>query len=250
MNLRGAARPKRILVVEDEETIRQTLRYNLAREGYEVSEAGSGDAALSAARRERPDLILLDLMLPGLNGLEVCRVLRQETGTPILILTAKSTEVDKVVGLQIGADDYVTKPFSLNELMARIGALLRRAEMRSSGAREPVEVEEFGGFKIDRAARTVHVGGGELRLAPKEFDLLSLLLLNAGRVMSRQTIIQTVWGSKFFGDSKTVDVHVRWLREKFENFDQLPFRITTVFGVGYRLDRLDSEQQAAEASTA
>jgi DNA-binding response OmpR family regulator len=242
-----APAPRRILVVEDEETIRQTLRYNLTREGYAVSEAATGTAALTAARRERPDLILLDLMLPELNGLEVCRVLRQEMSTPILILTAKGTELDKVVGLQIGADDYVTKPFSLNELMARVSALLRRADVTARERNDAREVEEFGGFRIDRAARTVHVQGGELRLAPKEFDLLSLLVLNAGRVMSRQSIIQRVWGSKFYGDSKTVDVHVRWLREKFESFDMLPFRITTVFGVGYRLDRLDRQPEANTA---
>ncbi|HEY4868668.1 MAG TPA: response regulator transcription factor [Candidatus Dormibacteraeota bacterium] len=238
---------KRILVVEDESAIRQTLRYNLTREGYQVSEASTGTAALTAARREHPDLILLDLMLPELNGLEVCRVLRQEMTTPILILTAKGTELDKVVGLQIGADDYVTKPFSLNELMARVSALLRRSEMSTREQVDSREVEEFGGFRIDRAARTVHIDGAELRLAPKEFDLLSLMVLNAGRVLSRQTIIQKVWGSKFYGDAKTVDVHVRWLREKFENFDRLPFRITTVFGVGYRLDRLDAKPAANTA---
>ncbi len=238
---------KRILVVEDESAIRQTLRYNLTREGYQVSEASTGTAALTAARREHPDLILLDLMLPELNGLEVCRVLRQEMTTPILILTAKGTELDKVVGLQIGADDYVTKPFSLNELMARVSALLRRSEMSTREQVDSREVEEFGGFRIDRAARTVHIDGVELRLAPKEFDLLSLMVLNAGRVLSRQTIIQKVWGSKFYGDAKTVDVHVRWLREKFENFDRLPFRITTVFGVGYRLDRLDAKPAANTA---
>ena len=234
----SAVAPKRVLVVEDEDTIRQTLRYNLTREGYAVSEANTGTTALSAARRERPDLILLDLMLPELNGLEVCRVLRQEMSTPILIHTAKGSELDKVVGLQVGADDYVTKPFSLNELMARVNALLRRSEMTNRERVDSREIEEFDGFRIDRAARTVHVDGTELRLAPKEFDLLSLLVLNSGRVMSRQMIIQRVWGSKFYGDSKTVDVHVRWLREKFESFDRLPFRITTVFGVGYRLDRL------------
>jgi DNA-binding response OmpR family regulator len=238
---------KRILVVEDESAIRQTLRYNLTREGYQVSEASTGTAALTAARREHPDLILLDLMLPELSGLEVCRVLRQEMTTPILILTAKGTELDKVVGLQIGADDYVTKPFSLNELMARVSALLRRSEMSTREQVDSREVEEFGGFRIDRAARTVHIDGAELRLAPKEFDLLSLMVINAGRVLSRQTIIQKVWGSKFYGDAKTVDVHVRWLREKFENFDRLPFRITTVFGVGYRLDRLDAKPAANTA---
>jgi DNA-binding response OmpR family regulator len=164
-------------------------------------------------------------------------VLRQESSTPILMLTAKGTEVDKVVGLQLGADDYVTKPFSFNELLARIIALLRRSEMSARPAGAP-EIEEFDGFRIDRAARTVHVDTVELRLAPREFDLLSLLLRNTGRVLSRQAIIAAVWGNRFYGDPKTVDVHVRWLREKFEPFAQIPFRITTVFGVGYRLDRI------------
>src|SRR5438132_5144551 len=236
----GEPAAKRILVVEDEEAIRQTLRYNLAREGYVVSEATTGSEALACARRERPDVILLDVMLPELSGLEVCRILRQETNTPILMLTAKGTELDKVVGLQVGADDYVTKPFSLNELMARVSALLRRSEMREQDRPDPREVEDFGGFRIDRAARTVAVERTELRLAPKEFDLLSLLLLSAGRVLSRQSIIREAWGAKFYGDPKTVDVHVRWLREKFEKFEHIPFRITTVFGVGYRLDRLES----------
>jgi DNA-binding response OmpR family regulator len=234
---------KRILVVEDEDAIRQTLRYNLVREGYTVLEAATGPEALGMARSEHPDLVVLDVMLPGLSGLEVCRVLRQESSMPILMLTAKGTEVDKVVGLQLGADDYVTKPFSFNELLARITALLRRSEMsgRPSGA---PEIDEFDGFKIDRAARTIHLEGSELRLAPKEFDLLSLLLRNSGRVLSRQSIIASVWGNRFYGDPKTVDVHVRWLREKFEPFAQVPFRITTVFGVGYRLDRVGTTDLA------
>jgi two-component system response regulator RegX3 len=233
--------PKRILVVEDEENISQTLRYNLTREGYEVSEAATGASAIELARQRQPDLILLDLMLPEMSGLEVCRVLRAEMSTPILMLTAKASELDKVVGLQVGADDYVTKPFSLNELLARVAAMLRRAELAGGQPHRPGEVEDFGGFRLDRAARTVRVGEDSLHLSPKEFDLLSLLLANAGRVLSRSTIIHRVWGSKFFGDHKTVDVHIRWLREKFERFDTLPFRITTVFGVGYRLDRLDAE---------
>ncbi len=178
-------------------------------------------------------------MLPEMSGLEVCRVIRQEQSVPIIMLTAKGTELDKVVGLHVGADDYVTKPFSLNELLARISAALRRADMATKEQAADREVEEIENFRIDRGARTVHVDGDELHLAPKEFDLLSLLLLNAGRVQSRQTIIQRIWGSRFFGDQKTVDVHVRWLREKFERFDRLPFRITTVFGVGYRIDRID-----------
>jgi two-component system OmpR family response regulator len=236
---------KRILVVEDEPTIRETLRYNLVKEGYLVSEASTGSQALSEARRVRPDLVLLDLMLPELSGLEVCRILRQEMTTPILMLTAKGTEMDTVVGLQVGADDYVTKPFSLAELLARITALLRRAEMGGRGSEPAVaEVEELGDFRLDRAAHTVTVAGEEVRLAPKEFDLLSFLLAHPGRVQSRELLIHRVWGSNFFGDRKTVDVHVRWLREKFERFDRLPFRITTVFGVGYRLDVLDTRQRA------
>jgi len=236
--VRDPEHPTRILVVEDEESIRQTLRYNLNHEGFAVTEASTGTEAVTAARRNRPDLILLDLMLPELSGLEVCRILRQEMTVPIIMLTAKGSELDKVVGLHVGADDYVTKPFSLNELLARISAMLRRAEMTVKEHVDGREVEEMENFRIDRGARTVHVDGEELHLAPKEFDLLSLLLLNAGRVQSRQVIIQRIWGSKFYGDHKTVDVHVRWLREKFERFDRLPFRITTVFGVGYRIDRL------------
>jgi DNA-binding response OmpR family regulator len=230
---------RRILVVEDEDNIRETLRYNLAKEGYRVDEARTGPEALSAARRVRPDLILLDLMLPELSGLEVCRILRQEMTTPILVLTAKGAEVDKVVGLSIGADDYVTKPFSLSELMARITALLRRVELSRGTGAPTAEVEELGGFVLDRGARICRMDGTELRLAPKEFDLLSYLLAHPGRVQSRERLIQAVWGANFFGDRKTVDVHVRWLREKFEGFESLPFRITTVFGVGYRLDKLD-----------
>jgi DNA-binding response OmpR family regulator len=237
--------PKRILVVEDEPNISQTLRYNLTREGYEVSEAATGSAAIELARQRHPDLILLDLMLPEMTGLEVCRVLRAEMSTPILMLTAKASELDKVVGLQVGADDYVTKPFSLNELLARVAAMLRRADLAGGQQQASGEVEDFGGFRLDRAARTVRVGTDGVHLSPKEFDLLSLLLGNAGRVLSRSTIIHRVWGSKFFGDHKTVDVHIRWLREKFERFDTLPFRITTVFGVGYRLDRLDTADTPA-----
>lgn len=232
-------RPKRLLVVDDEENIRRTLRYNLSREGYDVADAATGSEALEIARQWHPDLILLDLMLPGMNGMEVCRVLRVETTTPILMLTAKATEIDKVVGLQLGADDYVTKPFSLTELLARVAAMLRRADLAGGKDARIPEIDEFGGFRLNRAARTVSVGPDDVGLSLKEFDLLSLLMANAGRVLTRSTIIQRVWGSKFFGDQKTVDVHIRWLREKFERFDTLPFRITTVFGVGYRVDRLD-----------
>jgi DNA-binding response OmpR family regulator len=231
---------KHILVVEDEEVIRETLRFNLVREGYQVSQAVNGIEALEKARELRPDLIVLDLMLPELGGLEVCRILRQETTTPVLVLSARDSELDKIVGLRVGADDYMTKPFSLAELTARVMALLRRAQP-SVEERGVVEVEELGDFRFDRGARSVRVGQEDLRLSPKEFDLLSFLLANPGRVHSREQLIRRVWGPKFFGERKTVDVHVRWLREKFEPFEALPFRITTVYGVGYRLDRIVAE---------
>ena len=240
---------KHILVVEDEEVIRETLRFNLAREGYQVSQAANGIEALEKARELRPDLIVLDLMLPELGGLEVCRILRQETTTPVLVLSARDSELDKIVGLRVGADDYMTKPFSLAELTARVMALLRRAQS-SVEDRGVVEVEEFGEFRFDRGARSVRVGHEDLRLSPKEFDLLSFLLANPGRVHSREQLIRRVWGPKFFGERKTVDVHVRWLREKFEPFAALPFRITTVYGVGYRLDRIVMEADATAPDVA
>jgi two-component system response regulator RegX3 len=240
---------KHILVVEDEEVIRETLRFNLVREGYQVSQASNGIEALDKARELRPDLIVLDLMLPELGGLEVCRILRQETTTPVLVLSARDSELDKIVGLRVGADDYMTKPFSLAELTARVMALLRRAQPAVE-ERGVVEVEELGDFRFDRGARSVRVGQEALRLSPKEFDLLSFLLANPGRVHSREQLIRRVWGPKFFGERKTVDVHVRWLREKFESFEALPFRITTVYGVGYRLDRIPEQRNSAAPDAA
>jgi DNA-binding response OmpR family regulator len=240
---------KHILVVEDEEVIRETLRFNLVREGYQVSQASNGIEALDKARELRPDLIVLDLMLPELGGLEVCRILRQETTTPVLVLSARDSELDKIVGLRVGADDYMTKPFSLAELTARVMALLRRAQPAAE-ERGVVEVEELGDFRFDRGARSVRVGQEALRLSPKEFDLLSFLLANPGRVHSREQLIRRVWGPKFFGERKTVDVHVRWLREKFESFEALPFRITTVYGVGYRLDRILEQRDPAAPDVA
>ncbi len=240
---------KHILVVEDEEVIRETLRFNLVREGYQVSQASNGIEALDKARELRPDLIVLDLMLPELGGLEVCRILRQETTTPVLVLSARDSELDKIVGLRVGADDYMTKPFSLAELTARVMALLRRAQPAVE-ERGVVEVEELGDFRFDRGARSVRVGQEALRLSPKEFDLLSFLLANPGRVHSREQLIRRVWGPKFFGERKTVDVHVRWLREKFESFEALPFRITTVYGVGYRLDRILEQRDSAAPDAA
>ena len=227
---------KRILVVEDEENIRETLRYNLVKEGYRVDEARTGPEALTEARRGRPDLILLDLMLPELSGLEVCRILRQEMTTPILVLTAKGAEVDKVVGLSIGADDYVTKPFSLTELMARITAILRRVELSRSNSGPDAEVDELGDFSLDRGSRIVRMKGEEVRLAPKEFDLLSYMAIRAGQVVTKRELLAEVWRMPYREADKTVDVHVSWLRRKLRESGKAPRYLHTIRGVGLRLD--------------
>jgi len=227
----------RILVIEDDEGIRDTLRYHLGEAGYQVLEAADGPGGLRLARSQRPDLILLDLMLPAMSGLEICRSLRQRSSVPIIIITARDAEVDKIVGLEVGADDYVTKPFSVREVLARVHAVLRRSQGTVEGRAVP-EREEMEGFLLDRAARRVLVGGAETRVTAREFDLLSHLLAHSGRVQTRDALLHQVWGSSFGGDSKTVDVHVRWLREKFAG--RVPFTIVTVRGAGYRLDRLPS----------
>ena len=226
--------PKRILVVDDEPTLVATLRYNLEREGFEVSTAADGEEALSKARTQRPDLIVLDLMLPVLSGYEVCRILQKETAVPILMLTARSDEVDKVVGLEMGADDYVTKPFSMRELMARVRALLRRAERPA--AVDEAERLSAGDLTVDLPRRVVTRDGRTVALKPKEFDLLVFFLRNRGRVYTREQLLEQIWGYDFAGDTRTVDVHVRWLREKTEEDPSSPKRLVTVRGVGYRLD--------------
>jgi DNA-binding response OmpR family regulator len=220
-------------VVEDDEGIRDTLKYNLVSAGYEVLEASDGTSALRTARTARPDLVLLDLMLPGLDGLEVCRALRRDSATPVIMVTAKDAEIDKIVGLELGADDYITKPFSAREVLARIGAVLRRS--RKESVRSVPERETLGNFSIDRPARMVSLDGKEVQLTRREFDLISFLLSHPARVHSRDFLLQQVWGHDFGGDRKTVDVHIRWLREKFH--DRVPFRIVTLRGSGYRLDR-------------
>jgi DNA-binding response OmpR family regulator len=225
----------KILIVEDDEGIREMLRYNLAGAGYGVQEARDGATGLRMAQTGRPDLVLLDLMLPGMSGLEVCRALRRTTvRTPIIMLTAKDAEVDKIVGLELGADDYITKPFSVREVMARVNAVLRRAQGEAAAAAPP-ERETLGGFAIDRPARRVWLHGAEVKLTVREFDLLSFLLGHPGRVHSRDSLLTQVWGPGFVGDRKTVDVHIRWLRAKFAG--RVPFAIVTVRGIGYRLDR-------------
>ncbi len=231
----------KVLVVEDEPALLDTLEYNLTRQGYDVYTAADGPTALEMARREEPDVIVLDVMLPGMDGFEVCRILRQEMSVPILMLTARDEEVDKVVGLEVGADDYMTKPFSMRELMARIKALLRRVRL----VREEVEAENgdtgsegitCGDLMVDLDRREVLRGGELLHLKPKEYELLVFLTRNRGIVLSRDLILERVWGWDYGGGSRTVDVHVRWLREKIEPEPANPVRIVTVRGVGYRFD--------------
>jgi DNA-binding response OmpR family regulator len=227
-----------VLVVEDDLTLLETLEYNLIAEGYQVQTVADGLTALEVAREEQPDLVVLDLMLPGLDGFEVCRVLRREMTVPILMLTARANEVDRVVGLEMGADDYLVKPFSMRELMARIKALIRRERL----IREELAVEEgtsqaerlvFEDLTIDLDRHEILLGEEPLRLKPKEYDLLLFLARHRGIALSRDLILERVWGWDYGGGSRTVDVHVRWLREKIESDPASPERIVTVRGVGY-----------------
>jgi DNA-binding response OmpR family regulator len=223
-----------------------TLEYSLTRQGYEVKVATDGAKALGIARREQPDLIVLDVMLPTLDGFEVCRILRQEMSVPILMLTARTDEVDKIVGLEVGADDYLTKPFSMRELMARVKALLRRVRLvREAMASEdkaettavlPAERLVFDDLVIDLGRREMSHKQQLFHLKPKEFDLLVFLARNRGMVLSRDLILERVWGWDYDGGSRTVDVHVRWLREKIEADPSTPTRIVTVRGIGYRFE--------------
>jgi DNA-binding response OmpR family regulator len=224
-----------ILIVEDEANVRETLALNLRAEGYQVTTAADGELGLTTAREQVFDLIVLDVMLPGLDGLSVCRLLRKDSTVPILILTARGTEVDKIVGLESGADDYIVKPFGLGEFLARVRAALRRASTASvvPGLRDRLEV---GDLNLDLIARRAYRAGQELKLTHKEFDLLAELMRNTGAVLSRDLLLQKVWGYEYAGDSRTVDVHVRWLREKIEDDASQPTRITTVRGVGYRFE--------------
>mgnify|MGYP005858695279 FL=1 len=236
----------KILIVEDEPSLLDTLQYNLKKQGYEVLTATNGLEAVDLARSEKPDLLVLDLMLPGMDGFEVCRTLRQDMNMPILMLTARADEIDKVVGLEVGADDYVTKPFSLRELMARVKALLRRvritrqeAESEAQPTTDEVISREklrFGDLVIDLGRREVLRDGAPLALKPKEFDLLLFLARHRGAVLSRDLILERVWDWGYSGGSRTVDVHVRWLREKIETDPANPTRLVTVRGVGYRFE--------------
>jgi DNA-binding response OmpR family regulator len=230
---------EKLLVVEDEPVLRETLEYKLTQEGYEVMTADNGKLAVELALAEEPDLLLLDIMLPELDGIEVCRILRKQMSVPILMLTARADEIDKVVGLEVGADDYLTKPFSMRELLARVKALMRRMRMmREDLIEQKVAVEKltFGNLSIDLTRREVTYEGETLHLKPKEYELLRYLVENKGRVLSRDQILQDVWGWDYTGGTRTVDVHIRWLREKVESYPSQPVRIITVRGVGYRFE--------------
>ena len=230
-----------VLVVEDETVLRDTLAYNLARQEYRVEAVGDGITALEVARRLHPDLILLDLMLPGMDGIEVCRILRQEMNIPILMLTARDDEIDRVIGLEIGADDYITKPFSMRELLARVKAHLRRdrlirAEVDATSEAATKEILPINNLAIDLTRREVRIDGKPLSLKPKEFELLVFLVKHRGQALSRDFLLERVWGWEFSGGTRTVDVHVHWLREKIEADPGRPVRIVTVRGSGYRFE--------------
>ncbi len=223
-----------ILIVEDEDSLREQLAQNLEAEGYETITAEDGQVGLDTARAEQPDLIILDLMLPRLDGLSVCRMIRRDSQVPIIMLSARGMEMDKITGLETGADDYVVKPFGMGELLARVKANLRR-EASKAAARNPTVIESKE-LKVDMIARRAWLRDAELHLTQKEFGLLVELMRNKGVVLSRDLLLAQVWGHDYVGNSHTVDVHMRWLREKIEDNPSKPTRITTVRGVGYRFE--------------
>ncbi|HXP93123.1 MAG TPA: response regulator transcription factor [Candidatus Binatia bacterium] len=226
-----AATRKKILVVDDESAILQTLRFNLERSGYTVCTAGDGRSAIALAASEKPDLVILDIMLPILDGIEACKEIRKASGVPIIMLTAKEQEIDKVLALELGADDYVTKPFSLGEFLARIKARLRRADGDGNGSRnEAITVSDL---TLDPSRQRLVVRGREVSLAPKEFRLLHVLMENRGRIVTRQMLLEKVWGYDFEGEHQTISVHIRWLREKIEIDPNNPRHIVTVRSRGY-----------------
>jgi DNA-binding response OmpR family regulator len=233
---------KTIFVVEDELALRETLAYNLKREGYQVESVGDGRTAVEMARSTEPDLIILDVMLPGLDGFDVTRILRKEMNVPILMLTARDEEIDRVLGLEIGADDYMTKPFSIRELLARVKAMLRREEMireevaGETGEGPEKEILVFDNLSINISRHEAMLKDEVLTLKPKEYELLLYLVKHKGQVLTRDLILEEVWGWDFAGGTRTVDVHIRWLRAKIEPEPRDPKRIVTVRGTGYRFD--------------
>jgi len=236
---------QKVLVVEDDKTLQETLVYNLERQGYGVVVTDNGRSALQLVRQDPPDVVVLDIMLPGLDGFDVCRLIRKEYSVPILMLTARTEEIDKIVGLEMGADDYLTKPFSMRELLARVKALLRRVTLirQEMEAEQPATTDlpgagvlTFGNLVIDQGRREVLLDERPIRLKPKEYELLLFLARHKGIALSRDLILERVWGWTYDGNSRTVDVHVRWLREKIEADPNEVNRIVTVRGVGYRFD--------------
>ncbi len=227
----------KILVVEDEESLAEAISFLLSKEGFEVEMAATGPAAIEAFDKAGADLILLDLMLPGLSGTEVCRQIRTKSAVPIIMLTAKDSEIDKVVGLELGADDYVTKPYSSRELIARIRAVLRRGELVDSTIE--VGVLTVGPVRLDIDRHIISVNGSPISLPLKEFELLEFLMRNSGRVLTRMQLIDRVWGSDYVGDTKTLDVHIKRLRAKIETDPANPELIQTVRGMGYKMERIE-----------
>ena len=233
-----------VLVVEDEPTLQETLTYNLVKDGYSVQSVGDGKEAVVMARSLKPDLIILDVMLPGMDGFEVCRTLRQEMNVPILMLTARAEEIDRVVGLEVGADDYLTKPFSMRELMARVRAQLRRnrviqdelEKIKQTPPAEQLQILTFDDLKINLTRRDVTLGNQVISMKPKEYELLLFFAQHHRQMLSREFILERVWGWDYIGDSRTVDVHVRWLRQKIEKEPANPVRLVTVRGGGYRFE--------------
>jgi len=222
-----------ILLVEDDATLADTLRYNLERESYTVISASDGMTALELARSGDPDIVVLDVMLPRLDGFSVCRILRKESSVPVIMLTARQDEVDRIAGLELGADDYLTKPFSVGELLARIRAILRRTDRATGLERDIVTI---GAIKLDTGSRRIWRDDSEVQLSQKEFDLLACLMRNRGLALSRDVLLERVWGFDYVGDGRTVDVHIRWLREKIEADPSTPEYVQTVRGIGYRFD--------------
>jgi two-component system response regulator RegX3 len=223
----------RVLIVEDEDSFSEAMSFMLRKEGFEVSAANNGALAIEEFDRTGADIVLLDLMLPGLSGTEVCREIRKRSNVPVIMVTAKDSEIDKVVGLELGADDYVTKPFSSRELIARIKAVLRRAGTEIEDASD---ILELGAVRIDVERHIVSVEGQQIKLPLKEFDLLLMLMRNAGRVLTRGQLIDRIWGSDYVGDTKTLDVHIKRLRAKIEKDPANPIHLMTVRGLGYKFD--------------
>jgi len=230
----------KILIVDDDKNLLDVLKYNLVNDGFSVITAEDGIHAIEIARKEKPSLILLDIMLPGLDGLEVCRILRKEMAVPILILTAKSEEIDKVVGLELGADDYITKPFSIRELMARVRAMFRRSQWTEGqiSVSEPANqsVLKAADLEVDLIGHKVFHQGSAVKLSPKEFDLLAFLMNHLGQVFNREQLVEKVWGFDYGGTARTVDVHIRSLRRKIENNPVKPEHLITIHGFGYKFE--------------